>query len=224
MPSSPTPLGQYSTCVRNTATTSTQQSDGGASRVQRKRTYPSGGGTALHDTRGMNEHDSPTAPKQHAQHAHHDHNSRPPLTRGEFGRIALGSASTLILSGIAGALPQPAFAEGAPIPTDDAAEAAKAAVPATGGGGEASAAPIALRDMGIKVPYTGKSLPLDKFLGSKATLVVNPKIDDPESLHQVCTTRMRMIGAVHGVTEDNTQVAWRLTFQLQFRPGSRPHE
>lgn len=42
-----------------------------------------------------------------------------------------------------------------------------------------------LRDLGLEVPYTGKSLPLDRFLGSKATLVVNPKIDDPESLTQV---------------------------------------
>lgn len=44
-----------------------------------------------------------------------------------------------------------------------------------------------LRDLGFEVPYTGKSLPLSKFLGSKATLVVNPKIDDPESLNQVRT-------------------------------------
>lgn len=45
--------------------------------------------------------------------------------------------------------------------------------------------PKILRDLGLEVPYTGKSLPLDRFLGSKATLVVNPKIDDPESLTQV---------------------------------------
>lgn len=42
-----------------------------------------------------------------------------------------------------------------------------------------------LRDLGFEVSYTGKSLPLSKFLGSKATLVVNSKIDDPESLNQV---------------------------------------
>lgn len=186
VPSSPTPLGQYSSCIRSTVTSSTQQSNVGAGRVQRKRMHPSDGGMALHDTRGMNEHESPTAPEEHAQHVNHDRDSRPPLTRGEFGRMALGSAS-VVLGGIAGVLPQSVSAEDAPISTDDAAaETAKAAVPATGGGGEAAAAPVALRDMGLKVPYTGKSLPLDKFLGSKATLVVNPKIDDPESLHQVC--------------------------------------
>eukprot|EP00903_Cladosiphon_okamuranus_P014278 g13261.t1 len=42
-----------------------------------------------------------------------------------------------------------------------------------------------LRELGFEVPYTGKSFPLSKFLGSRATLVVNPKIDDPESLHQM---------------------------------------
>ena len=42
-----------------------------------------------------------------------------------------------------------------------------------------------MRDMGIEIPYIGKPVPLNKFLGSKATLVVNPKLDDPESLQQV---------------------------------------
>ena len=68
-------------------------------------------------------------------------------------------------------------------------------ISAASGGGDSTpvaieaAAPPApnssLRDLGFEVPYTGKSVPLSKFLGSKATLVVNPKIDDPESLTQV---------------------------------------
>lgn len=63
--------------------------------------------------------------------------------------------------------------------TPEVATATAAAAPAPAG-----ARPL-LRDLGFEVPYTGKSLPLSKFLGSGATLVVNPKIDDPESLHQV---------------------------------------
>lgn len=91
-----------------------------------------------------------------------------------------------MLGGAVGELPRSAFAEGtegsdvAATASVGAAEEPPLAVAREGGAG-----PVALKDMGLEVPYTGKSLPLNKFLGGKATLVVNPKIDDPESLHQV---------------------------------------
>jgi len=37
----------------------------------------------------------------------------------------------------------------------------------------------------FSVPYNGKEVELGKFLGSKATLIVNTKIDDPASLQQM---------------------------------------
>lgn len=107
-------------------------------------------------------------------------------TRLEFG-VGMGAAAAAIVLGGITAGPTRALAEetGAPEATQGAvpevtAPEAVAAAPAA-----AAAESVPLRDMGIEVPYTGKSVPLSKFLGSRATLVVNPKIDDPESLHQV---------------------------------------
>lgn len=111
-------------------------------------------------------------------------------TRLEFGAGVGAAAAAIMLGGL------PALAE-------DTSSAVAGEAPAAAGVAEAAqesspevAAPPAaasasaaetrpLRDLGFEVPYTGKSLPLSKFLGSRATLVVNPKIDDPESLHQV---------------------------------------
>lgn len=113
-------------------------------------------------------------------------------TRLEFG-AGLGAAAAAIVLGGTTAGPRPALAEdtSTAVAGDAAAagvaEAAQEAAPVEVA---APAAPVAetrpLRDLGFEVPYTGKSVPLSKFLGSRATLVVNPKIDDPESLHQVC--------------------------------------
>lgn len=126
---------------------------------------------------------------QHSSSSGSSSNRQPPLTRGEFARVALGTAgaaSVFMLGGAVGELPRSAFAEGtegsdvAATASVGAAEEPPLAVAREGGAG-----PVALKDMGLEVPYTGKSLPLNKFLGGKATLVVNPKIDDPESLHQM---------------------------------------
>lgn len=117
-------------------------------------------------------------------------------TRREFGAGLGAAAAALVLGGgTTAAGPRSVLAEEdsstAAVAGDDAtvvvAEAAQEASPEAAA--PAVAAPAAetrpLRDLGFEVPYTGKSVPLSKFLGSRATLVVNPKIDDPESLHQV---------------------------------------
>ncbi len=107
-------------------------------------------------------------------------------TRLEFG-VGMGAAAAAIVLGGTTTGPKRGLAEDAGV-----AEAAQGIAPEVAAPEAAAAAPAAaaaeavpLRDMGIEVPYTGKSVPLSKFLGSRATLVVNPKIDDPESLHQV---------------------------------------
>lgn len=115
------------------------------------------------------------------------------LSRLDFG-VRLGAGAALLL----GSGPQHALAEedAAVVDTDGGTVAAEAAaMPAAAPGA------ISLRDLGFEVPYTGKSFPLSKFLGSKATLVVNPKIDDPESLHQVrvfcvCVTAAAFVGGI----------------------------
>lgn len=115
--------------------------------------------------------------KGNARNNHHDRG----LTRRAFGLSVGAAAGTALL------LPRQSFAEEEAIVAGDAApvaaEASEAVAPAV-----ASVAPEAplLRDLGFEVPYTGKPVSLSKFLGSRATLVVNPKIDDPESLQQVC--------------------------------------
>lgn len=107
-------------------------------------------------------------------------------TRLDFG-VGLGATAAAVLLGGRSrqALAEDVVAEGG----EGAASATAAAVST----GPVDAAPVvaaavegpALRDLGFEVPYTGKMVPLNKFIGAKATLVVNPKIDDPESLHQV---------------------------------------
>ena len=37
------------------------------------------------------------------------------------------------------------------------------------------------RHAGLEIPLRKKSIPIEKFLGRRATLVVNIKLDDPES-------------------------------------------
>ena len=112
-------------------------------------------------------------------------------TRLEFG-VGMGAAAAaaFVLGGTTAGGPKRALADddtGAPGAAQEATTEAAApeAASAAAAPAAAEAAPP-LRDLGIEVPYTGKSVPLSKFLGSRATLVVNPKIDDPESLHQVC--------------------------------------
>lgn len=114
-----------------------------------------------------------------------------PSTRLEFSKgLGAAAAAALVLgNGIVNAA------------AEDSANPAADAAKITGTGGAEEAAPVAaatspatapptesplLRELGLEVPYTGKSYPLTKFLGSRATLVVNPKLDDPEALHQVC--------------------------------------
>eukprot|EP00904_Undaria_pinnatifida_P002745 jgi/Undpi1/12471/HiC_scaffold_5.g02142.m1 len=107
-------------------------------------------------------------------------------TRLDFG-VGLGATAAAVLLGGRSrqALAEDVVAEGG----EGAASATAAAVST----GPVDAAPVvaaavegpALRDLGFEVPYTGKMVPLNKFIGAKATLVVNPKIDDPESLHQM---------------------------------------
>lgn len=102
----------------------------------------------------------------------------------------MGATAAAVLMG---GYPRQALAEDAAVEGGEGAATAAATV-AAASAEQAEAAPVvaaaavetpALRDLGFEVPYTGKMVPLNKFLGSKATLVVNPKIDDPESLHQV---------------------------------------
>lgn len=194
MPSAAAPL--RTACARDggstRGTTARQRKNGGDARLQRIRAPNTSSSSSSRAQLCL--HSSSITEYQHEQHdttVHVQDSStrQAPLTRGEFGRIALGTAgaaSVFALGGGAGGLPRSAFAEGTE--AGDVAAAATAApaeepppAVATEGGGSL----VALRDMGLEVPYTGKSLPLSKFLGSKATLVVNPKIDDPESLHQV---------------------------------------
>lgn len=109
-------------------------------------------------------------------------------TRLGFG-ASLGATAAAVLMG---GYPRQALAEDAAVEGGEGAATAAATVTAASAE-QAEAAPVVaaavetppLRDLGFEVPYTGKMVPLNKFLGSKATLVVNPKIDDPESLHQV---------------------------------------
>lgn len=100
------------------------------------------------------------------------------LSRRQLGSILGGLGSFAALNGVV----KDAFAD-----EEEASSSPVDTAPAAGS--ETAEAPLRtgplLRDMGLEVPYTGKNLPLDRFLGSKATLVVNPKIDDPESLNQV---------------------------------------
>lgn len=111
-------------------------------------------------------------------------------TRLDFG-VSLGATAAAVLMG--GGYPRQALAEDAAVEGGEGA-ATVAATVVEASAEQAEAAPVAaaaavdtpaLRDLGFEVPYTGKMVPLNKFLGGKATLVVNPKIDDPESLHQV---------------------------------------
>ncbi|CAM9340892.1 unnamed protein product [Ectocarpus sp. 4 AP-2014] len=104
-------------------------------------------------------------------------------TRLEFG-AGLGAAAAAIVMG--GTSARGALAEDA---TGDAATAVVATAGAEGAAPAASPAATetkqSLRELGFEVPYTGKLVPLNKFLGSRATLVVNGKLDDPEALHQM---------------------------------------
>lgn len=110
-------------------------------------------------------------------------------TRLDFG-VSLGAIAAALLMG---GYPRQALAKDAATEGGEGAATAVATVAAVSAE-QAEAAPVAaaaavdapaLRDLGFEVPYAGKMVPLNKFLGGKATLVVNPKIDDPESLHQV---------------------------------------
>lgn len=119
-------------------------------------------------------------------------------TRLEFGAGLGAAAAAVMLGGATAAGPRPALAEDTitSVAEDSAAavvaEVAQEAPPevATPAAAASPAETRPLRELGFEVPYTGKSVPLSKFLGSRATLVVNPKIDDPESLHQVCVVRV----------------------------------
>lgn len=106
-----------------------------------------------------------------------DHNLFEVMTRLDFG---VGLTATGV-SMLFGAVPKQASA-------DESTAVSETVRDPSPVGTEPASRPTeepSLRDLGFEVPYTGKSLPLSKFLGSKATLVVNPKIDDPESLNQV---------------------------------------
>eukprot|EP00752_Nemacystus_decipiens_P009946 g8869.t1 len=120
-------------------------------------------------------------------------------TRLEFGAGLGVAAAAMMFGGATAAGPRLVLAEDTSTSTAGAGDAAAAGVAEAAQENPAEAAaptpapPAAaspaetrpLRDLGFEVPYTGKSMPLSKFLGSRATLVVNPKIDDPESLHQM---------------------------------------
>lgn len=113
--------------------------------------------------------------------------SRGVSTRLEFGAGLGAAAAAVVLGGgrIGNALAEDSGADAAATATvTAAAEEAAPAAAAVATPPPAETRP--LRDLGFEVPYTGKSVPLSKFLGSRATLVVNPKLDDPEALHQVC--------------------------------------
>lgn len=114
-------------------------------------------------------------------------------TRLEFG-AGLGAAAAIVLGGTTAALAEDgstavagdAAAAGVAEAAQEASPEVVAPAPAPAAAASTAAAETRpLRELGFEVPYTGKSVPLSKFLGSRATLVVNPKIDDPESLHQV---------------------------------------
>lgn len=141
--------------------------------------------------------------KGNARNNHRDRG----LTRRAFGLSVGAAAGTALL------LPRQVFAEEEAIVAGDdapiAAEVSETVAPAV-----ASAAPETppLRDLGFEVPYTGKSVPLSKFLGSRATLVVNPKIDDPESLQQVCFEK--------GLVLDEQKCAHRVAV-CRLRPDQR---
>lgn len=116
----------------------------------------------------------------------HDNMDSPGLTRLDFGvGLAATGAAFLLGSGPRHALAEDTASIGSEGGTASAVveEASPAEVVAAAP--EANPDTPALRDLGFEVPYTGKSLPLSKFLGNRATLVVNPKLDDPESLQQV---------------------------------------
>lgn len=104
------------------------------------------------------------------------------INRRDFGLALQCLGASAILGGLA----KPALGddeESARSNADDVVDVTKQAESATTS--TVSQTGPLLRDMGIEVPYLGKPTPLGKFLGGKATLVVNPKIDDPESLNQV---------------------------------------
>ncbi|CAM9145126.1 unnamed protein product [Discosporangium mesarthrocarpum] len=111
--------------------------------------------------------------------------SNPALSRHDFTVGAAAGAGALL------GLPLTAFAEeGVSVSTavegrgeGDAGGMPSPAAQAPSQAKESSTK-VETRIQEFQVPYTGKSLPLNKFLG-KATLVVNPKIDDPESLKQM---------------------------------------
>lgn len=143
---------------------------------------------SIHEASAGNEHaeeqkhDTDTR-SDHDLHDLHEVTRNGLLTRLDFG-LALGGIGASVLLGTA----RQAFAEDVDAP-GEAAEAAPEAAVAVDTAAPPAPAPrpaVDLRSLGLEVPYTGKALPLNKFLGSKATLVVNPKLDDPESLHQVC--------------------------------------
>lgn len=132
--------------------------------------------------------------KEHDHQAVNDHlpngtHERTLLSRGDFGRLGLAmiGASTVV----DWVSQQSARADGETAVAGNGGDVSGAAMPAAAVAESRAVVPapareaVPLRDMGLEVSYTGKSLPLNKFLGSKATLVVNPKLDDPESLHQV---------------------------------------
>lgn len=115
--------------------------------------------------------------------------SRETSTRREFG-AGLGAAAAAIMLGGRNALAEDSStavaSDAAAAGVAEAAQQAQPEFEAPAAAASTAAETPPLRDLGFEVPYTGKSVPLSKFLGSRATLVVNPKLDDPESLHQVC--------------------------------------
>ncbi|CAN0151887.1 unnamed protein product [Scytosiphon promiscuus] len=108
-------------------------------------------------------------------------------TRLEFGAgLGAAAAAAVVLGGrIGSALAEESATAGAAAPAIVPAAAEEAAPAAAAVAAAPPAETRPLRDLGFEVPYTGKSVPLTKFLGSRATLVVNPKLDDPEALHQM---------------------------------------
>ncbi|CAM9793519.1 unnamed protein product [Choristocarpus tenellus] len=100
-----------------------------------------------------------------------------PLSRREFG-LSLASGAAGLLGLPLTSMGQEGTESVVEV-QEETATAAKTVPVAT-----APSVVVGARDQNFQVQYTGKTLPLNKFLG-KATLVVNPKIDDPESLNQV---------------------------------------
>lgn len=133
----------------------------------------------------MSKEGSPTDDTRSSKDAH-----RGASTRLEFGAgLGAAAAAAVALGGrIGNALAEDSTTAGdtaTVIVTAAAEEAAPVAAAATTAPAASPPETRPLRDLGFEVPYTGKSVPLSKFLGSRATLVVNPKLDDPEALHQV---------------------------------------